>query len=270
MSDAIRTDPVPLVNGQAEPDKDDRIEQLLLAGLDHYFAGQYEQAINVWTRVVFLERGHSRARAYIERARGALAERHRESEELLYRGIAAFNTGDTATARDLITRAVEQGGPQDVALVLLERLNRLATPASNPEPPEPFQIERRATTADDSPLVAGSSWWLRSVAIVAILAGAFAALVLSGMPMPHWLADPAGSPGEQVIALPAEPMPIARSSERIIARAKSLQASDRLHDALRVLDAVGPADPMRAEADRLRADMQRRLLAAARRTVSAQ
>src|SRR5918992_45432 len=114
-------------------DKEARIEQLLLSGLDHYFAGQYEQAINVWTRVVFLERGHDRARAYIERARGALAERHRESEELLHRGVAAFDRGETDEARDLITRAVEQGGPHDLALVFLERLNRLGGPSSTPE-----------------------------------------------------------------------------------------------------------------------------------------
>jgi tetratricopeptide (TPR) repeat protein len=269
MSDALRTDPVPPANGQAEPDKEARIEQLLLAGLDHYFAGQYEQAINVWTRVVFLERGHSRARAYIERARGALAERHRESEELLYRGIAAFNSGDISTARELITRAVEQDGPQDVALVLLERLNRLAAPAAHLDPPTPLHSDRGATAVDDATPVAGSSWWLRSVVAVAILAGVFAALVLGGMPMPDWLADPIGSPGEQVTTLPPEPVPVARSSERIIARARSLQGGGHLLDALRLLDGIGPADPMRAEADRLRADVQRRLLEAGRATVNA-
>src|SRR5918992_5744715 len=113
-------------------DKEARIEQLLLSGLDHYFAGQYEQAINVWTRVVFLERGHDRARAYIERARSALAERHRESEELLHRGVAAFHRGDTDEARALLTRAVEQGGAHDMALVFLERLNRLGTAGTDP------------------------------------------------------------------------------------------------------------------------------------------
>ena len=269
MSDALRTDTVSPANGQAEPDKEARIEQLLLAGLDHYFAGQYEQAINVWTRVVFLERGHNRARAYIERARGALAERHRESEELLYRGIAAFNSGDTSTARELITRAVEQDGPQDVALVLLERWNRLAGPAAQLDPPKPLDAERRAIVADDTAPTAGSSWWLRSVVAVAILAGVFAALLLGGMPMPDWLADPIGSPGQQVTALPPEPVPVARSSERIIARAKTLQAGGHLLDALRLLEGIGPADPMRAEAERLRADVQRRLLEPGRATVDA-
>ena len=44
--------------------------------------GRHELAINVWTRVLFLDRGHARARAYIERARSAVAERQREGEEL--------------------------------------------------------------------------------------------------------------------------------------------------------------------------------------------
>jgi len=36
-----------------------------------------------------------------------------------------------------------------------------------------------------------------------------------------------------------------------------------VHDALRLLDRIDTADPVRAEADRLRADVQRDLLAAA-------
>ena len=83
----------------ASGDHDAKIEQLLLVGLDHYFASQYEHAINVWTRALFLDRNHARARAYIERARSALAERQRQSEELLHKGVAAFQRGDDAEAR---------------------------------------------------------------------------------------------------------------------------------------------------------------------------
>src|SRR5919204_3143715 len=114
----------------SDADRDARIEQLLLSGLDQYFAGNYQQAINIWTRVVFLERGHNRARAYIERARSAMAERQRECEELVYTGIDAYNAGDVTTARDLLTKAVEQGGPSDAALVFLDRLNRVTGPAT--------------------------------------------------------------------------------------------------------------------------------------------
>src|SRR5512145_2891367 len=99
MSEPVRT---AAADGPVtEADREAVIEKLLVAGLDHYFEGRYEQAVHVWTRVVFLERGHGRARAYIERARGALAERQRQSEELVHRGIAAYHAGDLEKARDL-------------------------------------------------------------------------------------------------------------------------------------------------------------------------
>src|ERR1044071_7851872 len=103
-----------------------RIEELLLAGLDHYFSGQYELAISVWTRVLFLDRSHARARAYIERARGAVAERQREGEELLQTGAAAFSRGDADDARRLLTSAIERGAQPDEALSILDRIERLA------------------------------------------------------------------------------------------------------------------------------------------------
>src|SRR6478672_10652379 len=115
-----------------DQDPSSRIEELLLAGLDHYFSGQHELAISVWTRVLFLDRTHPRARAYIERARGAIAERQREGEELLQTGMAAFQRGDTAAARELLTSAVERAARPEEALALLERIDRLA-PAAAPE-----------------------------------------------------------------------------------------------------------------------------------------
>src|SRR5918994_7210190 len=102
MSDPLRFDRPPTSADVLESDREARVEDLLLAGLDHYFAGQYDLAINVWTRVLFLDRGHARARAYIERARGALSERQREAEELLHSGAAAFHRGEVETARRLL------------------------------------------------------------------------------------------------------------------------------------------------------------------------
>jgi hypothetical protein len=48
-----------------------------------------------------------------------------------------------------------------------------------------------------------------------------------------------------------------------IVRARSLQGQGRLREALGALDRVQRGDPLRAEADRMRADIQRELLAAA-------
>src|SRR6202040_1575626 len=106
MSDAHRSDAQADDAGSGS-DRDAKIEQLLLVGLDHYFAANYELAISVWTRVLFLDRSHARARAYIERARSALAERQRESEELLQSGLAALQRGDAGEARRLVQAAID-------------------------------------------------------------------------------------------------------------------------------------------------------------------
>jgi hypothetical protein len=257
MSDRMRTDVARPSGAVTDSDKDARIEQLLLSGLDEYFAGNFDQAINIWTRVAFLERGHNRARAYIERARRALAERHRESDELLQRGISAFNDGQADAARELITQAVERGGPQDVALVLLERLNRLRTPARLGQPAAVSSGPREHAPGPVEPRRA--AWYRRSGPIIASLA-ALVALVMGATLVPEWFAERGAAP--QALAA-ADPLPIPTSSERVLARAHALRSAGHLLDAVRTLETIDVADPLRPEADRLRAELQRQLIATA-------
>src|SRR5262249_24779441 len=132
MSDPLRTDGIRSHDVESAQSRDAKIEQLLLLGLDQYFAGRYELAINIWTRALFLDRSHARARAYIERARSALAERQRESEELLQNGVAAFNRGEPDEARRLLQAAMDAGAPAEEALAVLEPFNRLAGPIPAP------------------------------------------------------------------------------------------------------------------------------------------
>ena len=82
--------------------------------------------------------------------------------------------------------------------------------------------------------------------------------------MPDWLAHPAGAASEPVEALPPEPLAVPRASERVIDRARALAAAGQLHQAARALEAISFADPLRPDADRLRAEVQRRLLEGAR------
>src|SRR5262245_25269566 len=78
--DEIPQSPAPSQQSSAPDDQAARIEQLLMAGLDEYFAGRHDRAVQVWSRVFFLDRTNARARADIERARGAVAERQRLAE----------------------------------------------------------------------------------------------------------------------------------------------------------------------------------------------
>jgi len=258
MTEPLRTDSARTPAPSDDRDRATRIEELLVSGLDHYFAADYEQAINIWTRVVFLERDHDRARAYIERARSAIAERQRESEELLHRGVDAYKSGDVANARDLLTRALDGGAPSDEALVLLDRLDRLDGVGFDAPVYQRSVPARTLPATALSPTVRRPLRWLIAGTVVVAAA---TAVTLGGAPVLSWMIDvpPALVPTAQ----PAEPLPIVRAADMLLDRARGLYSGGHLHDALRLLDRIDNADPVRAAADRLRADVQRDLLAAA-------
>ena len=236
-----------------------RIEELLLAGLDHYFSGQHELAISVWTRVLFLDRTHARARAYIERARTAVAERQREGDELLHAGLAAFARGDTGDARRLLTSAVERGARPEEALAALERLDRLA-------PAEPAAAPRRRTLRVGQMLASErrgiSAATLLLVLAIGLAAGALVMMAWSSGMLPWTRPLPALA---DVRSTPA-PLPVPSASDVAFARATTWYKSGRLRDALTVLDGIRPGDPLRPQADELRATIQLKLLEAARAT----
>ncbi len=258
MPDSLSTNPVRGADVPDDADREARIEQLLLLGLDHYFAGHYEHAISVWTRVVFLERHHDRARAYIERARSALAERHRETEELLHAGVSAYNAGDVEKARDLLTRAGQQGS--DTADVFLDRLNRVGSTGTGAD----LRIDplpARTATKKRAPLAPRRTGGAAVAALAAVVA---TMMLLGGLPIGSWLSEIEVADPAPAIQLPTdEPLPIVRASETVVAEAQALYAGGRLRDSLRMLERIELADPLRGEADRLRADVQRDLLAAA-------
>jgi tetratricopeptide (TPR) repeat protein len=272
MSEAHRSDSAhaPDASSGADQDqnrdakgRDAKIEQLLLVGLDHYFGGRYEQAINVWTRALFLDRNHARARAYIERARTALAEGQRESEELLQTGVAAFHRGEGDEARRLLQAAIERGAPSEEALAVLERLNKLEAAVT---PAMPHRTARVASTRVIPAAGRGARSFARTVAIVGPLA-VIAVVYLAWSGRIDWRSLLFLRDGPAVAAAPPPVreglLPLPRRGEKALARAQSLVAAGHLHDALAALDAVRPPDPERADADTLRASIQRQLLSLA-------
>jgi tetratricopeptide (TPR) repeat protein len=266
MSDPLRTDPSRALEPASDAERDAKIEHLLLAGLDHYFAAQYEQAINVWTRALFFDRNHARARAYIDRARSALAERQRESEELLQNGVAAFNRGDGEEARRLLQAAINQGAPSDEALAVLGRLDRLEHgQAAQPHLGTTASSGSRATRPNEHAVRASrvGPIALAALVVVIVAAGLFVAAAArsdrrSLAELPH---VPATSPPAPAFAEVKPPLP--RRGEMALGRARALVLSGRLRDALTALDSVRPTDPEKPEADRVRAAIQKQLIALA-------
>ena len=247
---------------KTEPGRTVKIEQLLLSGLDHYFRGRYEHAIDVWTRVLFLDRSHARARAYIDRARAALAEGLRESEELVHTGLEAFNRGDAVEARSLLTSAVQRGGGRDEALTVLDRLDRLEGASGDDV------ISRRGGRRDLSDRRSNHRSNLAPVRRVRVLPLVFLVAVFAGasylaVSWSEWRPVILGSANRPVSLsqVLAEPLPLPSGTELSLARAHRLVADQRLHEALSVLRTIGAGDPLSGEAQVLTTRIQKQLLA---------
>jgi hypothetical protein len=92
--------------------------------------------------------------------------------------------------------------------------------------------------------------------------GAYSAAVwgpLDWRAMLPWQTPPARVVGATIASQPGLALP--RSGELALTRARALVATGHLRDALTTLDLVRQTDPQRAEADRLRGEIQLQLIA---------
>lgn len=257
MADPKRLESVP--NGDAA-ERDTQVEALLVDGLDKYFNGRYEEAIHLWTRVLFLDRSHARARAYIDRARTAVAERQRRSEEMLQASHALLEQGETAAARELLSEAIAESGDDDHAAALRVRLERV----------ERMHAASRAGLAPattSTEVVPGWTWPRRSRtaagSAVVLVAGLLLVIGVTSTEVQDWLG--LRSDREQLLSTTVAPrLPVLSSGDVALIRAQTLFSRGRLAEALQVLDRVGPESPTRAAADELRVRIQQLLLASNR------
>lgn len=240
-----------LVDTGADPDRDSRVESLLVEGLDRYFLGHYEDAIHIWTRVLFVDRAHPRARAYIDRARTALAERQRHSDELLHTSQAMLDQGRTSDARQLLSEAIAVTGDDERAAALRMRLDRAerARTGVTAAPTESAEPESGTEAFLQSPAV----WWSLVSATVLVSLWLIGRLALPWQP-----AEPPGAPA----VVTASAVRVLTSSDVALVRARTFYARGRLAEALRALDRVSGDSELKAEADQLRVEIQRLLLAA--------
>ncbi len=237
-------------------DRDSRAEALLVDGLERYFNGQYEEAIHLWTRVLFLDRSHARARAYIDRARTALAERQRQADEMLHATGEWLAQGDADRARALLSEAEASFADDERAADLrlhLERLERLRIGADD--------RARHAEGTDTRPGAARVAGRTRAiVAAVLVLATLVVVLVTSESARTLMGLGAVAAP-ERATGSAAIPVALT-SAEVALIRARTLVSRGRLSEALRALDRVPADSDERDAAEALRLSIQQLLLAA--------
>jgi len=215
-----------------------RIDQLLTAGLDEYFAGRYDGAVQVWSRVFFLDRSNARARAYIERARGAVAERQRVVEAT---AAADAHRGWSDDGQQAEARPMANSGVLVVSGALAARL-ALPQPALEPD---------AAARGDAGPAAASRR---AKVAHGLLVAAAGVLLFVAGYTVAarDRIFDIFGG-----VSSRRGPAANARASEIALHDARQAFDARRYDDARRALARIPAGDPLRREADALVAQIQR-------------
>ena len=252
-------------NSEPDEETDVKIERFLLQGLDYYFKKEFERAIEIWSRVLFLDRGHIRAQAYIEKARSAVAERIRESEESFFIGAEAFNRGDITKARELLSAAVKSGVNRDEVLTLLDRLDRLEMASGE------FRQEKvsRHLKYDDKEKRASldsrkSGWFKKEILVAVSCLFIFCSVGVLWFWGPDLLWNSEEWSPEQKFSVSAldedAGLQLLSVSDITLRRAEREISNGRYFEALRLLELISPGEAGSDEANRLKAKIQGELL----------
>lgn len=231
--------PAPSPGPSSPPDDQAaRIDQLLTAGLDEYFAGRYDGAVQVWSRVFFLDRTNARARAYIERARSAVAERQRVAEaSAAAAGVPRVFAEDSRSSE---SRPVSEAGVRVVGGALAARLAPpVAAPAIRAE-----VVDARSQAASRRSRIAHALL----VAAAGVLLFVAGYTVAARDRLAEFVTG---------VSTRRAPAASARASEVDLHDAQQAFAARRYDDARRALARIPAGDPLRAEADVLVAQIQR-------------
>jgi hypothetical protein len=110
--------------------------------------------------------------------------------------------------------------------------------------------------------------WLATAAAIVLVAG-ISFVIVTPTALSDWFPAQATTGAAPPVTVVPAPLPVPALSEAYLAQARTMFAGGKLRDALRALDRVPVGDTLRSDAERLRADIQRELLAVASAEASA-
>ena len=287
----LDSEPAPGTESRSEEETDAaaRVQALLDEGEAAFGRGEYQGAIDSWSRIFLIDIDNGEAARRIERARQLKAEREREVEEIFHGAVARFDSGDLGAAREAFLKVLEVQPSYVLAREYLEKIEEreaggdspslglpeiaaatfavpktaeaggeTATPRGRGEvimvPPEPgTQREARRPAIDGFAVKARRS--ARPSPMFALIGGAVLALLAVGgwLLVGNW--EKLFPNARPVAAAPPTPSPVAQ--------AKKLQAEGKTAVAIAQLRRIPPQDSSYAEAQSLISQWEKLVAAAA-------
>jgi tetratricopeptide (TPR) repeat protein len=129
---AISLDAEP--SAQLDSESQRRIDDLLAEGRQAFDGGEYQGAIDAWSRIFLIDIDHAEANQRIEEARKLKAEADRKVEEKFHEGIAHLESGDTDAAADSFRAVLEMQSSHVTARDYLEKLEAGEVPVPSEMP----------------------------------------------------------------------------------------------------------------------------------------
>src|SRR5712691_1172478 len=257
---------------ETTPDDQKKIQQYLADGDRAFDAGDYQAAIDLWSRIFLIDVTNDQASERIEKAKLKRRDTEQKSDRLLTAGIQAFDRGDANGARDSFTQLLQIDPKNSTAQEYLERLNQVPAeggatgfasqyiPPPNvsgsdifadepvsadtvvPPPPAPV-VARKPAAAKQAPKSSAApsqGMPMRAIAIVVVLV-----VVAAGgwFAWSKFLSKPKHNP---------------EATEAIFAQATSLAQKGQFDAAVAALQEVKADDPQHDKALQMMADLQQK------------
>jgi len=258
-----------------------KIEQYLADGDRAANAGNYQQAIDLWSRIFLIDVTNDEASSRIENAKAKRRENDAKVEALLAAGEKSFNAGEHKTARDQFEEALRLDPGNLVAHEFIERITAAApapfeTPFSAPAKPSETPAPKRGDIFDDEEMLSGSYDSLKPPdPVVAPIPAKKAATATTVAPAKKRSA----SSGVLLTILAvmiiaaagwfvwskymSKPSYDPAATQAIFVQANSLAKRQRYDQAIAVLGNVSPSDPQHDKALEMIADLQHKKAQAA-------
>lgn len=254
-----------------------KTDELYHQGDELYSMGLYEQAIHVWTRILFLDKSHPGAKRAIERATRAVSERQRVLDEELAVASRLIDRGDLVGASTKVRNVLSADPRNSEGHQLVERIAAkkrrvdvggapaVAEPAVNQELPAAkrgllLRVSRSVTPRYSSG-AGGSRLKMAAFALGTILVFATGALYLH-LNWESIVSDGAFAVGAESIVGSDEPEPafVPGPSELRYYNGARLFAKGRYREALSELALVEDGTPVAEKARGLILRIEEKLL----------